>query len=451
MDRLLTWIRDNPQAAAVGVGLAITTLVIAVLAFSMHRTGASLRPIVWFAGFMAVIGGPQAVVHLLDHFASRRVPARQVSARQLPPPHEGIAADASRLSPVPWIEVFGPKADPALIVDAKRGLEAILHEALDAKLSFNADGDSALAARFPSAQTAAEALNLYGKFFAFQKAHGSDEAGWTAWRSIGDWAHVVAVQTELYVWTSKSRQAVIANRERALGPLPERAEAAHAARLREAHARAAGIGPSFSGRLRASTPAMVAFLVINLVAAVFWFFKGSAWAARIEGAPVAWPAAEETLRRDLIAVNSRDVPTEVTQRADGTIEINWRYADARWFDLMRVHQMKRAHRLVLSLDERSHTVRVTDYMSAFDASASPSDLRLNWKTASGIQFFDMSHQRVFGAQLGPDGKPTGDMSKAYTFDLQALKGPVIDAVTQAGWRWQPVAWNAPAWLRWLTE
>jgi hypothetical protein len=145
------------------------------------------------------------------------------------------------------------------------------------------------------------------------------------------------------------------------------------------------------------------------------------------------------------------VPTEVTERPDGAVEINWRYAEARWFDLMRMHRMRRTQRLVLHFDETSHTVRVREYWSAFDASADFRSLRLDWKAATGIQFFAFEHQRVFGVQLGPDGKPTGEMSKAYTFDLQALKQPIIDAVTNAGWHWQPLAWDAPPALRWLTE
>ncbi len=152
-----------------------------------------------------------------------------------------------------------------------------------------------------------------------------------------------------------------------------------------------------------------------------------------------------------MAINRRDVPTEVVEGRDGAIEITWRYADARWFDLMRVHRMKRTQKLVLTLDEVNHAVRVREFWSAFDASADGRKLNLDWRTATGIQFFAFEHKRVLGAQFGPDGKPTGELSKAYTFNLQALKSPIIDVVTRAGWHWQPVTWNSPASLRWLTE
>ena len=40
---------------------------------------------------------------------------------------------------------------------------------------------------------------------------------------------------------------------------------------------------------------------------------------------------------------------------------------------------------------------------------------------------------------------------AYTFNLQEMKSPLVDAVTRAGWDWRPTVWQGPAWLRWLTE
>ena len=196
---------------------------------------------------------------------------------------------------------------------------------------------------------------------------------------------------------------------------------------------------------------MVAVVALNLVAATLWFFKGSAWSARIDGAAVALPADASSLRGNLLGLNRPTIPTEVTTRPDGAMEVSWRYGDASWFDLMRLHQLKRAQRLLLIFDQARRTVRAREYISAFDASASPSTLRLDWKTMTGIQFFAFEQKQVFGAQLGSDGRPTGELSQAYTFNLHELKAPLIEVGTQAGWHWQPLTWNAPESLRWLNE
>ena len=53
--------------------------------------------------------------------------------------------------------------------------------------------------------------------------------------------------------------------------------------------------------------------------------------------------------------------------------------------------------------------------------------------------------------MDASGKPTGELSKAYKFNLQELKQPIIETVTASGWTWQPVMWNPPESLRWLAE
>ena len=436
MERTLTWIRDNPQFAAVTFTLAVLALVMAVLAIVMLKAGASLRPLVWFTGFFAIVAGPQAVVHLLDGVVLKRARAPRADA-------PANAAGGGSLSPVAWDVVFGSDADPALITDAKRGLHTILDAASEAKLSFNREGESALAARFPSPAAAERARDIYGRFFAFAQVEGSDAQGWTARRHAGqgEWVHLVTAGSELYAWTSVDRNRVLARRAVALGAWNVSSAAAPA-----------GQTPALvSKRLSAQVGLMAALVSLNLVAAGLWFFKGSAWAARVDGSVAAKPVSRDSLRAALLALNHADRPVQVTERNDGRLEVNWRYADARWFDLMRDHQLKRTQRLVLELDEANFAVRVREYWSAFDASAGPSGAQLAWTAATGIQFFAFEHRRVFGAELGREGRPTGELSHAYTFDLQAMKGPIISAVTHGGWSWQPVTWNAPAGLRWLTE
>lgn len=441
MNNVLTTFRDYPAVAGIGLFLVISIGLTLFLGTLMQRAGMSLKPLVFFVGFLAIVGVPQAVVHLLDAWAHARL------VRVTPVVAGAAASTQPELAPQPtgWEAVFGPEADPALITDAKLGLGAILGDALEAKLSFTASGESALAARFPTPGDAEAALNRYGTFFQFAQVSGSDTSGWTArrYQGQGEWNHVVTAGPELYAWTGATKESVETRRVRALGAL-----AAAAA----TPAAAGAAKTQVSTRLSKNTPVMVVFLLINVSLAAGWFFKASAWAACSPAAPGVAILDTAALRDRLLAVNRADVPVSVTTRDDGrTIEVTWRYADARWFDLMRVHQMRRAHRLVLELDEAAHKVRVREYWSAFDASAGADGLRLDWHAATGMQFFQVEHRRVLGVQLDPEGRPTSELSKAYTFNLQELRGPVIEAVTTSGWAWQPVMWNAPTALRWLTE
>lgn len=452
MNQLLHTFREHPAVAGISVFVLVSLFLAVFFGTLMHRAGMSLRPLIFFFGFLAIVAGPQGAVHLLDALAHRRALAPVESARSpdTPAATDGTAPVAGGLRPVAWEIVFGPEADPALITDARPGLDAILHAAEEAKISFNTAGESALAARFPTVLDAQRALDKYGTFFQFAQVTGGEEVGWTAKRygRQGEWNHVVTAGNELYAWSGATRESVESNRVRALGPLPETA-----AGRSEQTSRATGPGKTeVSTRLSKNTPVMSAFLAINLVFAVGWFFKASAWSARV--APVSGEEVVDAaiLRKRLLDVNQFTTPVAVTAGADGrTVEITWRYADARWFDLMRAHKLRRTHKLVLALDEAEHKVRVREFWSEFDASAGADGLRLDWKAATGMQFFHVDHKRVLGVQLDGDGKPTGELSTAYTFNLQELKAPIIEAVTAAGWTWQPVMWNAPGSLRWLAE
>jgi len=108
-------------------------------------------------------------------------------------------------------------------------------------------------------------------------------------------------------------------------------------------------------------------------------------------------------------------------------------------------------RIRMVLDEANHTVRATDYVASFDWSAGRGGANLEWKTGFGIVFFQYEHQRVFGLRLDDQGRFKPELGYAYTFNLQEMKSPLIEAVTRAGWNWRPTVWQGPTWLRWLTE
>jgi hypothetical protein len=152
------------------------------------------------------------------------------------------------------------------------------------------------------------------------------------------------------------------------------------------------------------------------------------------------------------SINASDIPFCIDRgERENELIATWRYGDAKWVDLARAHGMRRVHRIKLTLDESDHTVRATDFASNYDWSAGRGGASIEWKAMTGITFFHYEHRRVFGLQLDESGRLKPERSYAYTFNLQEMKTPLIDAVTQAGWNWRPVVCQGPKWLRWLTE
>jgi hypothetical protein len=193
-----------------------------------------------------------------------------------------------------------------------------------------------------------------------------------------------------------------------------------------------------------------ALLVYILFVAVY-FLKGSAWATRIDAKRVDRALSANELRERLLALNAFDIPFRIEADGDGEVSATWKYADAKWVDLARVHGIRRIHRIRMTLDEANRKVRATDFQAAYDWSAGGGGGSIAWKASTGIVLFQYEHQRVYGLQLDSEGRAKPELSYAYTFDLQEMKSPLVQAVTQSGWNWQPVAWQAPEWLRWLTE
>jgi hypothetical protein len=172
----------------------------------------------------------------------------------------------------------------------------------------------------------------------------------------------------------------------------------------------------------------------------FLFGRIASWAGQVPATAGAGKASAEALMQRLLSLNRQEIPYSVSRGGrDDELLVDWRYADARWLDLMRIHGMSKGYRLVLRFDEGTHTVRAQDRYASFDWSAGrgPDLVSLNWSMSLGITFHEYRHERVFGLQF-KDGQPSFDLSYAYTFDLNELKQPMIEIIRQAGWSFRPV-------------
>src|SRR5215471_12394017 len=119
MNDLLHAFAEYPVFIGIALFLAISLLLGVLLGFLMRRSGASLKPLVFFFGFLAIIAVPQMTIHLLDVYVHARQIAQQPTQNAMA--STAIAAPGT-LQPVSWDLVFGPNADPSLMTDAKHSL-----------------------------------------------------------------------------------------------------------------------------------------------------------------------------------------------------------------------------------------------------------------------------------------------------------------------------------------
>jgi hypothetical protein len=395
----------------------------------------SLRPIVFFLGFVAIVGGPQAVYHL-SHLKQPGDTTPRTAAT--PAVNADVFAVENGRFAHPE-KVFGADVDPTLIQPAKPIFPEFLSTATHAEMAFFITNETVLAAIFPDAISASRALQTYIEYMQVTHIVGNEETGWIGDRaSAADRVQFFVSGPLLMVWTGAHNE-ILVKRGLVLKP-------ALGTRVAVAPAPAPAVSDVPFGDWRLA----VAFLLANVGAAVLWFFKGATWAASSQPAAGAQRVSIDQLRERLLAVNQTDTPVTVAVSDDGaTVDVTWRYADARWIDHASAHGLRRVHRIVMTLDDASHTARVLEYWSAVDWSAGGSGAEIRWYAARGINFFNFQHQRVFGLQVSPEGTLISNLSYAYTFNLQELKQPFIQAVTHSGWTWKPVFFLAPKWLRWL--
>jgi len=447
---MLQLIRTNPGVLVGLILLVGCALILGIVGTIMARSGASVRPILWFAGFFAMIVVPQLAWHLWSGTTtvSREAPRVEALAILANASAEPAArAEAAR-------RLFGPDADPQLVVDSRRVFDFAPKPAEVAQFASLQDDTSVLLAQFSGYTEAEQGWVTYLRAAGLNQLAGSGDSqrGYAVSRPVGDRAYALHMGRMVGVWTGRDDNAIRARMVAGGFEVPRRAPLAGQSPAAPA-APSPEASPESTSRTRTLHPALIAALVSAYVFLVIVvFFKGAAWAGSYSPTPGVARLSAADIEARFDAIHASGVPFEVV-RGDRPNEwmATWRYADARWVTFTGAHLTRRTHRVRVVLDEIHGVARATDESATFDASLWNGGASLAWKGELGITFFHRETVRVFGLQLDAHGRPLPELSYTYTFDVNELKSPLIAAVTQAGWTWRPTVWRGPTWLRWLTE
>ncbi|MEO7997292.1 MAG: hypothetical protein ABI852_07595, partial [Gemmatimonadaceae bacterium] len=166
MSNLLQFFRANTGALVVTMLLLIGGFVFSVVAFMMSRSGASLRPIVFVAGFFFIVVGPQALFHYGQAFGW--IPKQDLvwvggkNATSSAPwrAHEELLTveDGRFAQPA---QLYGPSLDAALVSDLRERLANVFGEATAAEMAVLRTGSTVILAQFSNESAAHVALDAY--------------------------------------------------------------------------------------------------------------------------------------------------------------------------------------------------------------------------------------------------------------------------------------------------
>jgi hypothetical protein len=326
-----------------------------------------------------------------------------------------------------------------LVQDGRAIYPQVLGSAEVAQFGLTGTGASVLAARFADGDAATRAR--YALFTMLGKVKPEqDDAGFYhfIWPQSGQAAIAGSLGRTFMLWVAPDREGVTRLRAesrafRALTPVAR-----------------TGIGGLVDEVRSWHFSRYISIIGVYTLFVSWLFLRLVGWATEVPPDPEMHPASATLLRERLLAVRFLDSPITIGPgHAGDQLVIDWKYADAKWIDHARAHGMRKSHRLILELDEATRTVRCREFHTEMGWGAGMDGVSIQWKAAWEIVFYQYEHERVFGLQIGPDGRLQPALSYAYTFDIREMKNPVIAVVTAAGWRWRQVFFFSPSWLRWL--
>lgn len=361
--------------------------------------------VVYLFGFM--LGLPALVLFFVQ---------REVGAMQWPPPPPVITFDGA------WAARNGVFADPVGLLAADRqavDLRQVLPSADAAAAAVNADGTLAAAARFPTRAAADHGTAVLLAQYGVNRREPAP---------VGE--RIVARESMTGLLLRDDLRLLIV-----LGFQPGSAEA----RL----ARMPGLrGGVIVRQQKHATKDQLIVIGAGMfgwaLLQFFLFGRVASWAATTEPEPGVAPVSAAVLRQRLLDLNHRDVPFTVAPgKRPNELVIDWRYADAKWFDLMRVAGLRRVFRLRIRLDEGPRAARAMDQWSAIDWSAGAGGAGLSFRTNFGITFYAVERGGVLGFQF-KNGRLTLEPTYTWRFNLNHLRGPVAEVITSSGWRYKPV-------------
>ncbi len=183
---------------------------------------------------------------------------------------------------------------------------------------------------------------------------------------------------------------------------------------------------------------LIVILVYAAVQFPIWNRVGS-WATTVYPKPGVLPVSEFELKRRLFAINQMDVPFQVVERKDRTMDVTWRLADAKWAGLMTLNKVNVVQIIRLRLSEQEKTCCAVDIARSVRATADGLGLGFSFQFSffRGIILGQWEYEKQYGL-IFKDGGLTFDKVYEYEFRHDELKNPIVNILVQSGWQYKPV-------------
>jgi hypothetical protein len=148
---------------------------------------------------------------------------------------------------------------------------------------------------------------------------------------------------------------------------------------------------------------------------------------------------KEALKEKIIALNSSELPYQITSAKESDFFLEWKIVDAKWYGIFSKEKMSRTYSALMLLDDTRKTARYYEELGSVewhigtDGLWKPS-IRYSAEVWKGRILF----QKSLGAQYGI--KESGEFGKVYEykFDIGYVRDPIKKVVQENGWEFVPV-------------
>lgn len=155
--------------------------------------------------------------------------------------------------------------------------------------------------------------------------------------------------------------------------------------------------------------------------------------------PDIQPVSREELERRLLSLNNPKYPWEIVRGKESDFIARWKLADSKWWEIMGRAGLKMIYRGLLLIDDDKKQVRYFEEMEELTWSAGfrPNIVEVRKSYFGGRIFFSKRKAVAYGIKsLNPF--ETGELYN-INFDVNMIRGPIIETVERAGWNFTPVS------------
>ncbi len=149
------------------------------------------------------------------------------------------------------------------------------------------------------------------------------------------------------------------------------------------------------------------------------------------------PVSEDELKSRLLSLNNPSNPWEIVE--DGPYLLaRWKIVDSKWWEILKRAGLRSYYLGKMKLVDRSKMVLYTEEMSELEWSVGVSGepFSISYSKFKGRVIFSKKRAAAYAfKKLAP---PDWGKVYDYDFDVNKIRGPIIETVERSGWLFQPV-------------